>query len=311
MHAEISPAQPILFMGQRFKIRVVLSSDSEVTSVNTRILGQTQFAADAGGNRVRAALRVHPRAPHLVHMKTAYRVMTASLKEEREFLLTVSVDEVPPSFDGVHASISYRLVISYRTDAGEQMIGFPIVLVGRHGCEASLLQAQSKGKAVLVCKEVSSVESRLALRCPFEPTAPTASSDFVVNCKAGIVGKLEIPIATSVGKDVVGWVDMKDAHMNVTELKASLVMVEVCHGRDGDRCELSSRTVPLAGIEGKRFSLHVPFGLTANFSADDLCVDYFVEFVFVSGTGSWGWTRKIDMYPPAFSSTKPYQIVNV
>ena len=304
MNVRVLPQRPVIFVGLPFTVQLTVSSGKgRVGGVTARVVGRMSGAQDSIKEVIGRVLGGEKGGAAAAHVMSDVCQVCDSVEGERTFCVTVTAEDVPPSFDGVYSSISYELVVSC---AGGSSVSCPLVFVAKYGYDTPISVSRTQGRLKLECVEGSSVSSKLCVSCPFACDISTHESDFIVNQKSGVVAKLSIPTAVCVGSSISGWIDLTNSTVGVTELKVSLVRIEHYPPNKEEHAEVSTRSIELTGLVGRRFTVAVPYTCTANFSTDMVGIKYQAEFLFSLHDGhKCKWVCDMNVLPPEFSLTKP------
>lgn len=305
MNLRVLPQRPVIFLGKPFTLQISVSTGkTEAHSVTLSIVGKTKTSHDFFQDIIRKITGSSESLSSFDHIISKQCPLTPKLQGEKIFCVTVTADNIPPSFDGVYSSISYELVIQSSKLAP---VSYPLVFVAQFESETSI--SHSTGQINIECIEAQSTSSKLYLSCPFSSGIRPQSNDFLVNQSGGMIAKLTIPSAVSVGGTISGWIDLTDSTTGVRELRISLIRLEDYPQDKHEQSEVTAKSIELTGLVGRRFTLTVPYTCTANFSTEIVHVHYSLSFLFSTQDGHrCKWESEIKVLPPEFSITKPRSI---
>lgn len=315
MKITILPQNPVIFLGQKFTIQLNISEcDSTIGWISAQVTGKTRTLNNQTNELLRGivndALGGPQNAPFFGHVMSGSRLIAKDITGSKSFCISLLVDNIPPSYDGEGASITYELMIACQTSTQiDKSHVFPIRFIAPCDASNSLQSCQPTAVFTIDSAECSSFQVPYSLACPFPNniSLPSESSEFIVKSENGTVATIHSPLSCFVGKDLTGVIDLSNSNFTLNNVKIKLIRIESYPSNEkiNNTTVISQSYIALIGLAMKRFNLPIPLSATANFTTDLVSVSYIIEFLLSSEKASWKWVSPFKLGPPEYSLSKP------
>ena len=310
----ISPENPHIFIGQTFTIGVSISnckqrimwSGAQISGILT---AKTKLSQQKLTECVHEAVSTTNESSIFNFAMSGSRMISTDFICPKTFIISITVNGVPPTYKGDSISIDYELCI-FAQVSGKPVFSkkVPITIICPHENKYAIQKTQSVANFTIESIESLHREADYSLLCPFPQQIPSQKKvNTVLQNDEGLNAFIEVETIAKVGSFLYGKINLSKSMIKLSNAVIKLNAIETFSNNEKEKSNIYTANIPLYNTIMKNFSLLVPNTATAVFSTDLFSINYEFEIVLSdqSLNEKWIWSAPIDMFQPYLSITTP------